>query len=78
MRQEEETPAAPYEFGGSFKAPPSCEDVRVGTRARLLVVGELNPLKPLPSALAPEEELPYPFGLWLIRPGAEGMTTSTM
>jgi len=63
ISQEEETPAAPYEFGGSFEAPPS-GDGRVGTRSQTLVVGEFNPLKPLPaSALAPEKELPYPFGL---------------
>ncbi len=76
MRRGEETPAAPYVFGGSFRLR-HCINGRVGTRARLLVVVELNPLKPLLSAVAPDEELPYPFGRRLILPGIEGMTTLT-
>ena len=31
MSQEEETPAAPYGFGGSFEAPPLVMSGRVGT-----------------------------------------------
>ena len=78
MCRKEETLAAPYGFGGSFVLRHPQRNGRVGTRARLLVVEELNPLKPLPSALAPEEELPYPFGLWLLWSDAKGMTTSTV